>query len=302
MPVQVNRRDAGWTSAPAFRTSVAVGLGAALSACSPALDVVVDADTARTGVDGSRGPWGVGRVAFDLPVSLTERRRVEVIGPLAPEGDAFASARPLLVVLHGGFVDPARYRWLAEHAASRGYAVLLPTHRLRAALLEPGVAARARNAVLARADREGDVLFDLLAPDEPAIVAGHSLGGVAAARWWAEDPADVAGLALLASLPAASTPIEDAPARPVLGVTGDRDGLIAPEEIADGLKRFPGAPALVTVDGMNHFQWTDDARPGELRRDDTPTRGLAVTRRDALRALDAFFDAVRDAAARGEAP
>lgn len=256
-----------------------------LAACTPDLEVLRPADPSADGVPGADGPWGVGRVSLRVAVSPTEARATDVFVPLDGD-DAPARGRPLVAVIQGGFVRPDRYAWIAEHVATRGFVSTLPRHRLDAALLEPDVDARVRALLMEDPDRRA-----WLATDAPVVPVGHSLGGVAASVWYVDDPDAVVAIALLASNPAPGTPVEEAPARPALAITGTRDGLISPDEVQVGLERFPGPRELAVVDGMTHFQWTDDPKPGDLRRDGDPGRGVDAVRRDALQALDAFLDA-----------
>lgn len=255
-------------------------VGLALASCTgPTGALLLPPDPARDGGDGDLGPWGVLHHTADIAVSPTESRQLLLYLPV-DEQTRVLQDRALVTLLPGGFVEPSRYEWLATHVASQGFVTVITQHRLDAALLEPDVPARARTWLLDHPEY-GDALL----PEAPTLAIGHSLGGVAAARWWSESPDIVVGLGLLASYPAASTPIEDAPPRPVVAISGDRDGLTSPSEISDTLDRFPSSAQFTVIEGMNHFQWTDRVKPSEARRDDDPTRGLAAVRRDAMRAL-----------------
>lgn len=74
-------------------------------------------------------------------------------------------------------------------------------------------------------------------------------------QWVRDDEADL--LVILASTPADSDPVEDEGPRRMLGISGDTDGLVSPEEFTEGNGRFED-PELWVIEGMNHFGWTDD--------------------------------------------
>ncbi len=106
---------------------------------------------------------------------------------------------------------------------------------------------------------------------------------------WADDPS-LAGLILLASYPASGTDV--AGERPVLALVGSEDGASSPEEVAPRLDVFDDDTLFYgVVDGLNHYGWTDDAKPSELRGDGPETRPRDEARHDALRVLDTWLDA-----------
>jgi pimeloyl-ACP methyl ester carboxylesterase len=255
----------------------------------PAL--LLDADPSRSGANGEDGPLAVAAVDLRVPARVTGAVEVRVVYPADRELDPSVEDAPLVVVVQGGRVVPERYDWLAVHLASRGAAVALPRATLDLALFEPGDVQVAVDAVRDASDLDG-ALPKLVGARTPVAVAGHSLGGVVAAREWLRDPS-IAGLVLLASYPAASDPVED-DARPVLALCGSEDGLVDLGELPSLIDRFGGPHWLGIVDGMIHFSWTDDPSDGELGRDGHGYGQLAEQRGDAQRVIDEYLDAVFD--------
>lgn len=121
------------------RRAAALGLAvAAIGACSP--HTLVEATqgfaSAREplpsalGTDGDRGPYGAGRTTLDGSTrGGLDAVRVEVTYPSDGAGrpDRSRAPYPLVVFVQGGLVPVARYRWLTEHFATRGYVVAAPS-------------------------------------------------------------------------------------------------------------------------------------------------------------------------------
>jgi hypothetical protein len=254
-------------------------------ACAPAPELLLDPDPARDGRDGAEGPYGAARLHVRAAARVDDVVPVDLVYPADADGAPAIRDAPALVFVHGGFVDPDRYAWLAAHAASRGWAVALPEHPLHLALLTSGDAEVALAALRDASDREGPLPG--LAPAGPVVVAGHSLGGVVAGNWFLADP-EVDAYVALASWPSA-TP-DPALDRPTLALVGDRDGSAPPDEVAANYVDWPGPLFLGEVAGMTHYAWTDDVRPSEARRERPPVGPVDVLRRDALRVIDAFLD------------
>lgn len=252
-----------------------------LAACRGQLEIVAEPDATRTGADGEGGPFGVARVEERAQVRVTEVLTYEITAPVDAGGPV--AACPTVVLVQGGFVDTERYRWLAEHFATRGYAVVAPDYAADLALLQAGnTVAALDDALTTRGPAEGVVAG-------PFAVGGHSLGGVAAAiAWTGDDRFD--GLLLLASFPADGTDVESRDAA-VLSVVGTDDGSADLDAVADGAERFPGPTLLAEVDGLNHYGWTDAPTEGELAKDGEATRDVEEARRDALRLIDTWLDA-----------
>jgi len=114
---------------------------------------------------------------------------------------------------------------------------------------------------------------DGLITDRPQIdawwVGGHSLGGSMAASWLGGQPEGrVEGLVLWASYATQGAGLGERVDIRVLSVSGSRDGLATPEDIADRSETLPDDTTFVEIDGMNHAQF---GRYGEQRGDLAPT-------------------------------
>ena len=258
---------------------------------SPEVELVLDPDPGATGEDGARGPYGVARARYHTQARVSDRVRFEATWPATDSGalDPAAAPYPCVLSVQGGLVDPERYRWLAEHMASRGYVVLAPWHGLDLAILEPDNASYALDEALERAELAGDPLFGALGVGGPVAITGHSLGGVVAAMGWVDDPR-VSGVAVLASYASAGTDVEAMAGFSSLLLTGGEDR-VSPEEFFPEWERFPEPRWGGVIEGMNHYDWTDEPTESELSRDGEATRPVEESRTDAWRVLDTWLDA-----------
>lgn len=121
------------------------------------------------------------------------------------------------------------------------------------------------------------------------IVGGHSLGGVAAARYAADPATGVAGLLLWASYPpdGATIPADVA----VTSITGSEDGVLDRAAYDAATARLPGDAELVELDGVTHAQFGDyGTQPG----DGTPAFGDVRARRAIARASTPLVVRVAD--------
>ena len=111
-----------------------------------------------------------------------------------------------------------------------------------------------------------------LIADTPEVdqwwVGGHSLGGAMAASWLGrQEPGTVQGLTLWASFSTGGAGLEDREDLTVLSVSGSRDGLATPADIAERRALLPDDARMVEVAGMNHAQF---GAYGPQARDLTP--------------------------------
>lgn len=240
-----------------------------LTACVPAENLLPE-DPLADGMDGTRGPHAVVLEHRVAPARVEERLSYDWVHPDPLEADA-----PVVVFVHGGLVDRTRYRWLATHLASRGYAVAAPAHTLDLAIFQSGNLTSVLDDIDHRDGRRR------------VAAAGHSLGGVIATWGWLDDDR-IEDVALFASFPAGEGSLRHP--GDVLSLSGTTDGSAAPEDVLAGAERFT-APFVGLVEGMNHYSWTDDATDAELDGDGPLTRPLEEVRQDALRVLDTWLDA-----------
>jgi predicted dienelactone hydrolase len=252
-------------------------------ACQPqSPELLVAPDASRDGAPGFAGPFGVLVDTTAAQARVVDRVVYDVLTPTVDGTTPADGPLPLIALVQGGLVTRERYQWLGAHAASRGYVVVMPDHDLDLALFTSANAAYAVDDLL----RERPSLVD---PAAPRAAVGHSLGGVVSAQLWAAD-ARWTTLVLLASYPAGGTPVEDR-AGPVLSIRGAEDGLATAADVEAGFARFNDPRWLATVDGMTHFDWTDDATDDEKARDGTSTRPTDESRADAARVIDTLLDA-----------
>jgi predicted dienelactone hydrolase len=264
---------------------------AALSttACAPAPVSLLEPDRARAGVPGADGPFGALWLSRTFRVRGDRAVDADVV---APTEDGVDTARgpffPVLLV-QGGSVPVERYHWLAAHLASRGAIVVAPHHALDLAFFSQGDGLDGLAALRrAAADEDDDFLGGRVA-DEPALAIGHSLGGVVASNAFAGDERGVTHLALLAAVPNPGIDVSRRSGR-VLAVAGASDGLITPAEIVEGARAFRAPKTVAVVEGLTHFQLTDDPTEENLEREGTTSPlPVAEARARALFLVDALF-------------
>jgi len=191
-------------------------------------------------VVGAVGFYGWTRVAryaaFPEAVAVAEgAERVRGWTVFAPAGEPVVG----FVFYPGGLVDPVAYAPLMRRLADDGVLAVLVPMPLDLAVFGIGRAA----AVIAEFPQV-----------DTWVIGGHSLGGAMAAEFVKGNPAAVAGIALLASYPAASTDLSTLPIRAV-STYGTENGVTPPEGFEASLARLPPGTELVVIDGGNHAQF-----------------------------------------------
>ncbi|MES2639451.1 MAG: alpha/beta hydrolase [Myxococcota bacterium] len=248
--------------------------------------LLLDPDPTRDGLGGGDGPFGAAAVERRYTARVTDTVPTTVVYPADAAGQPVGEGHPVLVFVHGGFVAPDRYAWLWAHFASRGVVVAAPTSPLRLAITEPGNASAALDGLLA--DSGPQALWPgLVSTTTPAVVGGHSLGGVVSALVWADDDR-FDGLFLAASFPADGTVARSG--THALALVGTEDGASPPADVQAGVAPL-GAPVGL-VDGLTHYGWTDGASARDEAGDGVATRPVDEARRDLLAVLDRWVDAV----------
>ena len=151
-----------------------------------------------------------------------------------------------IIVYPGAFVEPRSYAPAAHALAEDGVFVAIVPMPLSLAIL-------------------GSNRADGVIEDHPEIadwvIAGHSLGGVMAARYTSNHPAAIDGLALWASYPEDGVDLSSWNGE-TTSIFGTLDGLTSVEDIEDSRTRLPGDTSFVPIDGGNHayFGWYGDQR------------------------------------------
>jgi Alpha/beta hydrolase family len=143
-----------------------------------------------------------------------------------------------IILYPGGRVQAEAYAPLAHQIAEAGYLAAIVYAPLNLAIFNPGAA----NAVM-----------ENFSAVDTWIVGGHSLGGVAAALFAADNRAAVDGLVLLASFPANNALATSD--MPVLSIYGTNDGLATVESILASAANLPATARFVALEGGNHAQF-----------------------------------------------
>jgi pimeloyl-ACP methyl ester carboxylesterase len=165
--------------------------------------------------------------------------------------------------------------WLAYGPASADVGVVLyPGARIDAAGYAPVASdlAAATGARVVVSDAPFDIaLLDIHAadtvrdahPDIPRwIVGGHSLGGVAAARYATDPDSGVDGLLLWASYPAGDDELPDDLA--AMSITGQRDDVLDRFAYDEARAQLPTDTEHVALPGVTHAQFGDyGLQPGD---------------------------------------
>ena len=200
-----------------------------------------------------------------------------VAGVAVDEGDGTITLAPAdgstttgLVFWPGARVDPRAYIPLLERVAAEGHTVVIVEEPLQLAMLAPEAHRRSM-------------------ADHPEVtswaVGGHSLGGVVASA--AADDGDVDALVLWASYPAGS--LADRDGLSLTSISGTRDGLSTPEDIAASRAELPASARFIVIDGAVHAHFGDyGAQPG----DGTASITRDEAQEQIVRATDEALDAV----------
>jgi hypothetical protein len=224
-------------------------------------------------------PLGATSVALDALQSgngvVVEQSATRI--ELRPTGEPDPTG---LIFYPGAKVDARAYAAVLRPIAEAGHVVVIVKLPFGVALIDV-------NAASSVIDAEPDVA--------QWVVAGHSLGGTAAARFASQHPDDVAGLVLWASYPAGSLADDDLA---VLSVSGTEDGLTTPADVEDSRADLPPDTEFVAVEGAVHAQFGDY---GPQSGDGTPTVSRAEAQRQITAATLAFLDQLDRAARPGAA-
>lgn len=253
-------------------------------------EIITAPDPMRAGVTGFDGPRGAALINFAAQARVTESLAVEVVFPAHDDGTLAAESAPYpaVVFLQGAAINRRRYHWLAAHMATRGYVVILPDHPFNLPMLDTDHAILALRAVRDAAIEPG-TLHDAINPAAPAVVMGHSLGGIIAARQWVQHN-EFRGVVLLAAFPADADDVASRAGAPSLLVAGTADVPTPLTRVQQSLLTFRPPRLYAQVESLNHYAWTDDPASDELTSDGPRPRDLAGTRRQALTVIDLWLD------------
>ncbi len=187
------------------------------------------------------------RATSHARAALAPDARVAVVrGPhywtFAPKS---TPARAGLLFFPGAIVDPVAYAPLLHEVSAAGYPAVLIEVPRRGALggaEEPVVFDRARAAM------------SLMQGVDRWVVAGHSRGGLIAARLVRADPSRLAGLALIGTTHPRDFSLADTRLS-VTRVYGTRDTVADVDKIMAMRANLPLKTRMVAIDGGNHSQF-----------------------------------------------
>ena len=151
-------------------------------------------------------------------------------------GIAFVPFDPIagLVFYPGAKVEPEAYAPLMQACAERGMACVLIKPPFNLSVFDMGAAQRA---------------MDLFPDIDTWVVAGHSMGGVAAGSYAASNPSDVDGLVLLAAYLNDDLTTYDGV---VLLISGSNDGVLNRGKYESARGMLPSRTVEITIEGGNH--------------------------------------------------
>jgi predicted dienelactone hydrolase len=204
---------------------------------------------------------GVAEAVFETRANHTDVVTTHVFFPADAAGRPVGQRHPGLVFVQCGAVPVSRYAWLGEALARAGIVVAMPEHPLDLAFfaVDDGLAAR---RVLVTS--EGGPLLDALVEPSKVAVAGHSLGGVVAAKLVLEG--GFAALVLDASFPdSADETALEALTLPTLSLAGSLDCSAKLEKVSDGATHLPRPRVLAVMPGVTHYQFTDSQREDDAK-------------------------------------
>ncbi|MFT3711931.1 MAG: alpha/beta hydrolase [Archangium sp.] len=228
---------------------------------------------------------GVGRARFETRAAGSDLVEVTVLFPANDDGSLRGKSLPAVVFVQGGFVATSRYEWQAIELAKAGYVVALAENQWQLAFfsLDANQAARA----LLVTPPSGSVLVGAVDANRIAV-AGHSLGSVSAMKLALEG--DFQAVVLEAGYPDTADDSKlPAFARPSLSLAGTLDCSARLADVQSGWAKLPSPTALVTLDGVTHYQFTDSQKEDE-QKGCTPTLSLETAHTRIAQALLAFLD------------
>ncbi|WP_304242545.1 alpha/beta hydrolase [Gracilinema caldarium] len=155
--------------------------------------------------------------------------------PQGNAGSAFPSIG--LIIYPGAKVDPRAYAPQAKALAAQGYLVAIVPVAFSFAIFSPNRA---------------DWVLHAYPEIQNWVVAGHSLGGVAAAQYAVRHKNQIRGIVFWASYPASDISQSGIP---VLSISASLDGLATPEKVEGYKKNQPADTQYVVIQGGNHAQF-----------------------------------------------
>lgn len=195
-----------------------------------------------------------------------------VVKDLDGKAIAFVPDNPIagLVFYPGAKVQPEAYAPLMQQCAERGILCVIVKPLFNLALLDVNAA----DGIQARF------------PDvKEWIIAGHSLGGIAACSYIGQHAGDFEGIALLASYPANDL---SSFGGSVVTHLGTEDHVIRGKDMEDAKVLLPDTAERIVVEGGNHAYF---GNYGEQEGDGTATISREQQQEEAVNAIEALAKA-----------
>lgn len=188
------------------------------------------------------GPVAMAALQSDTVVTVTEGATSIELAPLTPRTPTVG-----LVFEPGARVDPRAYLSVLRSVAAAGYLVVVQKEPFGLAIPQVG--------------GTSEVMSDH--PEIQAwVVGGHSLGGVSAAEFAADNPETVSGLLLWASYP--NSDLSGDVDLQVASIYGSNDGLATPADIERSAALLPPDTVFTEIDGGVHAFFADyGEQPGD---------------------------------------
>ena len=153
-----------------------------------------------------------------------------------------------LIIYPGAKVEPEAYAPLAKQIAEAGYQVIITPMPLNFAIFDSNAA---------------DEVISKFPNIKHWAIAGHSLGGVMAAKYASENPI-IEGVILYASYPQGDE-LKNSNIQ-VTSIYGSNDGVADLEKISASKDLLPSNTTFIEIDGGNHAQF---GSYGEQKGDNT---------------------------------
>ena len=139
----------------------------------------------------------------------------------------------------GGRINPKGYASLMKPIASAGYLVIVPEMPINMAIFDVDVA---------------DEIIAAYPNIETWVIGGHSVGGTSAAMYAAQQPDNIAGLAIWASYPADSSDLS-ALDIPVISLYGSLEERVTDESVGERKHLLPADTQYIRIEGGDHHQF-----------------------------------------------